>query len=95
MYFCTEMRNIEAKMAAFTDAGLYEQDSHIDFEAEEHVYIYRSQETGVRSRESGDRRRETTAARQFIDCLFLRTLRRPAAGYATVGALPYPCGGDA
>ena len=46
MYFCTEMRNIEAKMAAFTDAGLYEQDSHIDFEAEEHVYIYRSQEAG-------------------------------------------------
>ena len=34
------MRNIEAKMAAFTDAGLYEQDSHIDFEAEEHVYLY-------------------------------------------------------
>ena len=32
------MRNIEAKMAAFTDAGLYEQDSHIDFEAEEHVW---------------------------------------------------------
>ena len=60
------MRNIEAKMAAFTDAGLYEQDSHIDFEAEEHVYIYRSQEsgdrsqeTGVRSQESGVRRRET------------------------------------
>ncbi len=25
-------------MAAFTDAGLYEQDSHIDFEAEEHIY---------------------------------------------------------
>ena len=34
------MRNIEAKMAAFTDAGLYEQDSHIDFEAEEHIYLY-------------------------------------------------------
>ena len=34
------MRHIEAKMAAFTDAGLYEQDSHIDFEAEEHVYLY-------------------------------------------------------
>ena len=34
------MRNIEAKMAAFTDAGLYEQDSHIDFEAEEHVDLY-------------------------------------------------------
>jgi len=34
------MRNIEAKMAAFTDAGLYEQDSHIDFEPEEHVYLY-------------------------------------------------------
>ena len=47
------MRNIEAKMAAFTDAGLYEQDSHIDFEAEEHVYIYRSQESGDRSQESG------------------------------------------
>lgn len=28
------MRNIEAKMAAFTDAGLYEQDAHIDFEPE-------------------------------------------------------------
>ena len=40
MYFCTEMRNIEAKMAAFTDAGLYEQDNHIDFEAEEHIYLY-------------------------------------------------------
>jgi hypothetical protein len=26
------MRNIEEKMAAFTDAGLYEQDAHIDFE---------------------------------------------------------------
>ena len=34
------MRNIEAKMAAFTDAGLYEQDRHIDFEPEEHVYLY-------------------------------------------------------
>lgn len=39
MYFCTGMRNIEAKMAAFTDAGLYEQDSHIDFEPEDHVYL--------------------------------------------------------
>ena len=48
------MRNIEAKMAAFTDAGLYEQDSHIDFEAEEHVYIYRSQESGVGSQETGE-----------------------------------------
>ena len=34
------MRNIEEKMAAFTDAGLYEQDAHIDFEPEGHVYIY-------------------------------------------------------
>lgn len=34
------MRNIEAKMAAFTDAGLYEQDAHIDFEPEGHVYLY-------------------------------------------------------
>ena len=38
--FASEMRHIEAKMAAFTDAGLYEQDSHIDFESEEHVYLY-------------------------------------------------------
>ena len=38
--FVHEMRNIEAKMAAFTDAGLYEQDSHIDFEPEGHVYLY-------------------------------------------------------
>ena len=58
------MRNIEAKMAAFTDAGLYEQDSHIDFEAEEHVYIYRSQETGVRSQESGVRRQESGVGSQ-------------------------------
>lgn len=33
------MRNIEAKMAAFTDAGLYEQDAHIDFEPEGHIYL--------------------------------------------------------
>ena len=38
--FVPKMRNIEAKMAAFTDAGLYEQDRHIDFEPEEHVYLY-------------------------------------------------------
>jgi len=44
-------------MAAFTDAGLYEQDAHIDFEPEGHVYIYRSQETGVRRQETGDERR--------------------------------------
>ena len=36
------MRNIEAKMAAFTDAGLYEQDAHIDFEPEGHIYLYDS-----------------------------------------------------
>ena len=33
------MRNIEAKMAAFTDAGLYAQDAHIDFEPEGHIYL--------------------------------------------------------
>ena len=38
--FAIEMRHIEAKMAAFTDAGLYEQDAHIDFESEGHVYLY-------------------------------------------------------
>ena len=37
-------------MAAFTDAGLYEQDAHIDFEPEGHVYIYRRQETGDEKR---------------------------------------------
>ena len=58
------MRNIEAKMAAFTDASLYEQDSHIDFEAEEHVYIYRSQESGDRSQESGDRSQESGVGSQ-------------------------------
>ena len=37
------MRHIEEKMAAFTDAGLYEQDAHIDFVPEGHVYLYDGQ----------------------------------------------------
>ena len=32
-----------AKMEAFTDAGLYEQDEFIDFLPEGHVYLYRGQ----------------------------------------------------
>ena len=31
------------KMEAFTDAGLYEQDEHIDFLPEGHVYLYRGE----------------------------------------------------
>lgn len=31
---------MEEKMAAFTDAGRYKQDRHIDFEPYEHIYIY-------------------------------------------------------
>ena len=39
----------QEKMQSFTDAGKYEQDQYIDFEPEGHIYIYRSQESEVRS----------------------------------------------
>lgn len=32
--------DMQEKMAAFTDAGHYEQDRHIDFEPSEHIYTY-------------------------------------------------------
>jgi hypothetical protein len=34
---------MQQKMAAFTDAGRYEQDQYIDFEPEEHVYTYQGE----------------------------------------------------
>ena len=33
--------DMQQKMATFRDAGLYAQDEHIDFEPEEHIYIYK------------------------------------------------------
>ena len=33
--------DMKEKMATFRDAGCYEQDAHIDFEPEEHIYIYK------------------------------------------------------
>ena len=36
--------DMQEKMAAFRDAGRYEQDAHIDFEPYEHIYIYQGRQ---------------------------------------------------
>ena len=36
--------DMQEKMAAFRDAGRYEQDAHIDFEPYEHIYIYQGKQ---------------------------------------------------
>lgn len=36
--------DMQQKMAGFTDSGLYPQDEHIDFEPEEHIYLYQGRE---------------------------------------------------